>query len=98
MNEASTIHNFLRNYPGRLPFVNLAARRILRAGSSVFMFHRILPRGEDCYDDGMVTSKEAFGEILDWLTETFQVVSLDDLVRWRGKPLDKKKPACAITF
>jgi len=83
---------------GRLPLVGMAARRILRAGSSVFMFHRVLPHGEECYDAGMATSKQAFGQVLDWLTENFQVVSLDELVRRREERTNQKRPPCAITF
>jgi len=74
------------------------ARRILSAGASVFMFHRVLPRGEDCYEPEMVTSKEAFADFLDWLSENYQTVPLDVLVALRGKSIDRKKPICAITF
>jgi glycosyltransferase involved in cell wall biosynthesis/peptidoglycan/xylan/chitin deacetylase (PgdA/CDA1 family) len=62
------------------------------------MFHRVLPQNEDCYDAAMATSKEAFADILDWLTENFRIVPLEELVSRRGKPFDKKKAACAITF
>lgn len=98
MIEQSKFRSTVANHLGRLPFVGMAARRILGAGSSVFMFHRVLPQSEECYDAGMATSKEAFGEMLDWLTENFHVVPLDELVRRRGEPLDRKRPACAITF
>ena len=98
MVEQSTFRSAVADYLGHLPFVSMAARRILGAGSSVFMFHRVLPEGEECYDAGMATSKEAFGKMLDWLTDSFQVVSLDELVRRRGEPLDRNRPACAITF
>ena len=92
-NFRSTIANCL----GRLPLVGLAARRILGTGSSVFMFHRVLPEGEECYDAGMATSKQAFGQMLDWLTENFRVVPLDELVRRRAER-SHQRPACAITF
>src|SRR5882757_2897320 len=98
MVEQSKFRSTVANYLGRLPFVDMAARRILGAGSSVFMFHRVLPEGEECYDAGMATSKEAFGEILDWLTESFEVISLDELVNRRVEASDLNRPACAITF
>jgi glycosyltransferase involved in cell wall biosynthesis/peptidoglycan/xylan/chitin deacetylase (PgdA/CDA1 family) len=98
MTQGATVQNILTNYLARLPFVGRAARRILGAGSSVFMFHRVLPQGEECYDPEMAISKEAFGEILGWLRANFRVVSLDELVRRRGESLDQKRPACAITF
>src|ERR1700682_715994 len=90
MDQKLTFRNTLANYLGRVPFVNMAARRVLRSGSSVFMFHRVLPQGEDCYEPEMATSKEAFAAILDWLTENFQVLPLDELVQRRGKSFDKK--------
>jgi glycosyltransferase involved in cell wall biosynthesis/peptidoglycan/xylan/chitin deacetylase (PgdA/CDA1 family) len=82
----------------RLPFMDATARRILRAGASVFMLHRVLPKGEDCYEPEMVTSKGAFADFLDWLNENYRVVPLDVLVILRAKSSDRKKPICAITF
>jgi len=62
------------------------------------MLHRVLPKREDCYEPEMVTSKEAFADFLDWLSENYRVVPLDVLVTLRGKSSDRKKPICAITF
>jgi len=95
---ASRLRNALITNGGRLPFVEAAARRVLRSGSLIFMFHRVLPYGEDCYEAEMATSTVAFQEILDWMAENFQVLALEDLVRHRGTSVDSKKPACAITF
>ena len=88
----------MTSYLERLSVMDMATNAIFRSGSSVFMFHRVLPRGQDCYEQGMVTPKDAFADILDWLIERFRVVSLEDLVARKDKPLDKKRPACAITF
>ena len=74
------------------------ARRILRSGAPVFMLHRVLPKGEECYEPEMVTAKEAFADFLDWLNENYRVVPLDVLVTLRGKRRDHKRPICAITF
>jgi glycosyltransferase involved in cell wall biosynthesis/peptidoglycan/xylan/chitin deacetylase (PgdA/CDA1 family) len=82
----------------RVPFMDAMARRILRSGPSVFMLHRVLPKGEECYEPEMVTAKEAFADFLDWLNENYRVVPLDVLVTLRGKSRDRKKPICAITF
>lgn len=82
----------------RLPLMDVMAGRILRAGASVFMFHRVLPKGADCYEPEMLTSKEALADFLDWLNENYRVVALDLLVSLRGKSIDPKKPICAITF
>jgi len=98
MNSVNPIRNVLKHAFGRLPFVNTAARRILSAGGSVFMLHRVLPKIEECYEPEMVTSKEAFADFLDWLNENYRVVPLDLLVSQRATTIDRKKPACAITF
>jgi L-malate glycosyltransferase len=98
MNSVNPIWNVLAHSLGRLPFANTASRRILSAGGSVFVFHRVLPRIEECYEPEMVTSTEAFADFLDWLSENYRVVSLDLLVSQRAKKIDRKKPVCAITF
>jgi glycosyltransferase involved in cell wall biosynthesis len=90
--------NVLRHSLGRLPFLNTVSRRILSAGGSVFVFHHVLPRIEECYEPEMITSTEAFADFLDWLSENYRVVSLDLLVSQRTKTIDRKKPVCAITF
>ena len=64
----------------------------------MFMFHRILPKGERCYDPEMVTSTDAFESFLNWLVENYRVVPLDELVAQREKSANHKRPLCAITF
>jgi glycosyltransferase involved in cell wall biosynthesis len=98
MVEQSTFRRALNDYVGRLPFVHMAARAALNARPSVFMLHRVLPEGQSCYEPAMSTSKEAFGQWLDWLVENFRVVPLEELVRRAGKPYDRKRPFCAVTF
>jgi glycosyltransferase involved in cell wall biosynthesis/peptidoglycan/xylan/chitin deacetylase (PgdA/CDA1 family) len=98
MSSVKPIRSRLAQSLARLPLMDVMARRILRAGASVFMFHRIIPKGEDCYEPEMVTSKEAFADFLDWLNENYRVVPLDLLVTLRRKSIDRKKPICAITF
>jgi glycosyltransferase involved in cell wall biosynthesis/peptidoglycan/xylan/chitin deacetylase (PgdA/CDA1 family) len=98
MNRVNPVRSMLARSLARLPFMDATARRILRAGASVFMLHRVLPKGEDCYEPEMVTSKGAFADFLDWLNENYRVVPLDVLVILRAKSSDRKKPICAITF
>jgi len=69
-----------------------------RSASAIFMFHRVIPEGEICYDPEMATSKELFEAFLDWADERYRVVSLVDLLSARPKQGDGKKPFCAITF
>jgi len=45
------------------------------------MFHRILPDGESCYDPEMATSTELFEGFLDWVTEKYRVIPLEELTR-----------------
>jgi glycosyltransferase involved in cell wall biosynthesis/peptidoglycan/xylan/chitin deacetylase (PgdA/CDA1 family) len=98
MNRVNPVRRMLARSLVQLPFLDAMARRVLRAGGPVFMLHRVLPKGEDCYEPEMVTAKEAFADFLDWLTENYQVVPLDVLVALRGKSSDGRKPICAITF
>ncbi len=67
------------------------------SGSPIFMFHRVLPEGELCYDSEMVTSPELFKGFQDWAEDHYQVVGLDELLKLRGKN-NGGKPLCAITF
>jgi glycosyltransferase involved in cell wall biosynthesis len=67
------------------------------SGSPIFMFHRVLPEGESCYDSEMVTSPELFKGLLDWTQDHYQVVSLGELLK-RREEKNGKKPPCAITF
>jgi glycosyltransferase involved in cell wall biosynthesis/peptidoglycan/xylan/chitin deacetylase (PgdA/CDA1 family) len=97
MSESSTVRNLI-NYGRRLPFAEAIARSVLGCRSSVFLFYRILPQGECCYEEEMVTPKEAFGQLLDVMTENFHILRLEDLVLRREKSLGAKKPSCAITF
>ena len=97
MSESSTVRNLI-NYGRGLPFAEAFARRVLGSRSSVFLFHRILPHGEVCYEEEMATSKEAFEHLLDVMAENFQIVTPEELVLQRGKSVSAKKPSCAVTF
>ena len=97
MSQANPIRSALADFLGQLPLVERVAGRILSAGASVFMFHRILPRKEECYEPEMATSQDLFADFLDWLNDHFRVEPLDELVARGGKP-DGKRPLCAITF
>lgn len=98
MGEKLTIQATVSNYVGRLPFLQRAATRILRGGASVFLFHRILPQDEECYNAEMATSKEAFTSFLDWLGEAYRVLPLDLVATRRGQAMDRDRPLCALTF
>ena len=98
MGEKFTLQATVSNYVGRLPFVQRATMRILRGGASVFLFHRILPQEEECYNAEMATSKEAFTSFLDWLGEAYRVLPLDLVVTRRGEAMDRDRPLCALTF
>jgi len=97
-NRLAPVRDGIKNFIGRLPLVERTIWRILRGGSAVFMFHRILPSGEPCYDPELATSTQAFSAFLDWLGENYQVVPVDELVKRREKSANSKRPWCAITF
>jgi L-malate glycosyltransferase len=96
-NGTTALRDGIASLIGRLPLVEQALGRLLRRGSAVFMFHRILPNGERTYDSEMVTSTEAFGAFLDWLRGKYRVLPLDELVQSSGFP-NTRRPQCAITF
>jgi glycosyltransferase involved in cell wall biosynthesis/peptidoglycan/xylan/chitin deacetylase (PgdA/CDA1 family) len=98
MPRRSTLRSAFKDRLPRLPLVNVFARRILRGGASIFMFHRVLPRANECFEPELVTSTEAFADTLDWLSENFLVLPLDTLARKRNGRRPEKKPFCAITF
>src|SRR6202789_1545796 len=98
MNRVNPVRSVLARSLLRVPFMDAMARRIVRSGASVFMLHRVLPEGDECYEPEMVTAKEAFADFLDWLNENYRVVPLDVLVTLRGKPRDRKRAICAIIF
>jgi glycosyltransferase involved in cell wall biosynthesis/peptidoglycan/xylan/chitin deacetylase (PgdA/CDA1 family) len=65
------------------------------------MFHRILPKGEDCYTPELATSTELFHPFLDRISENYEVISLEEFVKFiRGgvNSTGAKRPPCAITF
>jgi L-malate glycosyltransferase len=62
------------------------------------MFHRVLPPGEECHDPELATSTDAFAGFLDWLSENYRVLPIDELVKCHGKPANPRRPLCAITF
>ena len=95
--RATALRDGLANLVGRLPLVERTIWRVLRGGSAVFMFHRILPNDERSYDPEMVTSPNAFGAFLDWLCENYRVLPLDELVAASGSA-NVERPKCAITF
>lgn len=83
---------------GSVPLIDKTARWLQRTGASVFMFHRILPEGETCYDPEMVTSVKLFANFLDWVCDRYQVLPLEELVAQARRRAMRSKPLCAITF
>jgi glycosyltransferase involved in cell wall biosynthesis/peptidoglycan/xylan/chitin deacetylase (PgdA/CDA1 family) len=98
MGETNRVQNALTGFLGTIEPVRSVARRICRSGATIFLFHRVLPQGMECCVPEMATSQEAFTEFLDWISEEYRILPLDVLVRRGGKPSDRKRPDCAITF
>jgi len=82
----------------KLPLGRAALDCLRRRGAAVFMFHRVLPRGESCYADEMVTSTGMFEALLDWISERYVVVDLGALAQRLGSAPANGRPYAAITF
>jgi len=98
MTHFKQIKNRLLGFIGELPPVRAAANLALNAGPAIFAFHRVLPRGTDCFEPELCTREDVFSNFLDWLEENYRVVSLDEVAAQPGKPAYRKRPQCAITF
>lgn len=83
---------------GKLPPVRHATNWVQRAGTTIFTFHRVLPRGAECFDPELRTSEDAFSDFLDWVEEDYKVVTLDEAAAGNGNLPPGKLPKCAITF
>ncbi len=83
---------------GRVPLIQRAAHHMMSSGASVFMFHRVLPPGQESYEREMVTSTVNFAKFLDWACERYEIEPLDELVARRGTPRRPVRPLAAITF
>jgi glycosyltransferase involved in cell wall biosynthesis/peptidoglycan/xylan/chitin deacetylase (PgdA/CDA1 family) len=87
----------LTAFLGKFAPIRSAADWVLDSGAAIFAFHRVLPRGADCYEPEMCISQDAFAEFLDWLAERYRVLPLDEITC--GSPKTSgKRPSCAITF
>jgi peptidoglycan/xylan/chitin deacetylase (PgdA/CDA1 family) len=82
----------------KLPLGRAALNCLRQRGAAVFMFHRVLPRGESCYADEMVTSTGMFSALLDWISERYAVIELEALAARLGSRPPDGRPYCAITF
>jgi peptidoglycan/xylan/chitin deacetylase (PgdA/CDA1 family) len=73
---------------------------ISRSGALVVLtFHRVLPDGEMCTTSslpGMVVRQSTFESLLNYLSDHFEIVSLDDVTP--GKTFDKGRLRFVITF
>jgi glycosyltransferase involved in cell wall biosynthesis len=83
---------------GRMPLIQRAAQRLMSSGASVFMFHRVLPSGQECYDREMVTSTDNFAKFLDWADERFQIEPLEEIIAQHATAKYSDRPLAAITF
>jgi glycosyltransferase involved in cell wall biosynthesis/peptidoglycan/xylan/chitin deacetylase (PgdA/CDA1 family) len=73
-------------------------QRLRGLGTTVFMFHRILPEGETCYDVEMTTSTRLFESFLDWVSAEYRVLPMEELAARSGGLKNGAKPICALTF
>ena len=71
---------------------------VCHSGSTVFLFHRVLPVEERCFEPELSTNLNAFSKFLDWLGRYYEVLPLDELVGRRKEKQKPKLPLCSITF
>ena len=98
MDNGNVIPSSAANLLARVPLINRAAKWVLSGGACIFMLHRILPRGEDCYESELVTTDEVFSDFLDWISERYRIVPLEQIRARSGKTDNGDRPWCAITF
>lgn len=60
----------------------------------IFMLHRVLPEGEECYDPEMAISTRLFESFLNWIQAEFEVIPLENLIQ-SGR---SRRRSCALTF
>jgi glycosyltransferase involved in cell wall biosynthesis/peptidoglycan/xylan/chitin deacetylase (PgdA/CDA1 family) len=71
---------------------------ICQSGSTIFLFHRVLPKEEPFFEPELSTELSVFSDFLDWIDERYRVISVDELVARQQDRCDRKRPLCAITF
>lgn len=81
-----------------LSLLNTIGKRVLSSGASIFMFHRVLPAGEKCYEPELATSLSNFESVLNWLNQNFDILSLEDVADANAKRKRSGRPVCSITF
>jgi glycosyltransferase involved in cell wall biosynthesis len=74
------------------------ANWVFSSGATIFAFHRVLPRGSECFEPEMCTTQDAFADFLDWITESYRVVPFEEVASRKGEPSNRERPDCAITF
>ena len=71
---------------------------ICQSGSTIFLFHRVLPKDEPFFEPELSTELGAFSHFLDWIGECYEVVGLDEIAARQNEEPDRKRPLCSITF
>jgi glycosyltransferase involved in cell wall biosynthesis/peptidoglycan/xylan/chitin deacetylase (PgdA/CDA1 family) len=71
---------------------------ICQSGSTIFLFHRVLPKDEPFFEPELSTELSVFSDFLDWIGERYDVVGLDELAARQNEVPNHKRPLCSITF
>ena len=98
MTAYTQFRNRLAGRLGEFAPIKRTANWVLSSGATIFAFHRVLPRGSECFEPELCTSEDAFADFLDWIMESYRVVSFDEVASRKGKLSNRKRPDCAITF
>jgi L-malate glycosyltransferase len=98
MSEYQQFKSRLLKLLGEVPPLKWASNWVLGSGATIFMFHRILPRGADCFESELCTWEDNFSDFLDWVEQIYRVVPLHEVGSRIGNPSDQRPPVCALTF
>ena len=90
--------NGLSEHLGEFTPIKWVVKRALASGSTIFAFHRVLPRGAACFEPELCTFEDTFADFLDWIAENYRVIPFHELASRKGEPTNRQHPDCAITF
>ena len=88
----------MASWLGDKPPIKQVTDWVCHSGSSIFLFHRVLPNDEPFFEPELSTELGAFSDFLDWIGECYDVVGLDELAARQSEVPDRKRPLCSITF
>lgn len=76
-----------------------AARILVRSSTAILAYHNILPEGvEPAGDQSLHLPRATFAAQLDLLSQTHNIISLDELVMGQATSSEESRPQAVVTF